>query len=159
MLTNNSLACYKNMCQKIKKVQSFYDWLLFRIWRPSRFTSQLVFNKRSRIVLLVSQRFMGRASASSLCGLFVATTAVWCARRAAVTSSWLINPPCTCMQLRNPFIVSTNSRLAAMIKCFTALLALPFFNSIVARLCLEKACLKMVASSKLLISFFSCSDT
>ena len=61
------------------------------------------------------------SSASFLCGLLVASTAAWCARRAAARSSLLINTSPNESITISILIASSYPCVAAMIQCFTAL--------------------------------------
>ena len=74
------------------------------------------------------------ATASSLCRLFVASTAACCARRAAARSSLLTNPSWNaCLRAYND---PSYPSLAAIIQCLTALWRRPLFHSKQPRLCL-----------------------
>ena len=78
------------------------------------------------------------ATASSLCRLFVASTAACCARRAAARSSLLTNPSWNaCLRAYND---PSYPSLAAIIQCLTALWRRPLFHSKQPRLCLAEGC-------------------
>ena len=63
--------------------------------RNSRYSMQqayLAFSSSAKVFSVYHVYSLASSAAASLCGLFIASTAAWCARRAAAKSALLTNP-------------------------------------------------------------------